>query len=405
MLNTRIRTAALLAVAGLTTLALAATPAAAADPQRGKVGTVSHDGVYKNGYLNGQVAGSAAQDYPVGLSGITLDGEKDQRLLYCIDIKHPLNASQGPVYEEATWARAKHVSEADLLKINWILHNSYPVKTSEEVVAAADAATPAMRLAVPRKDYVVYAATQAAIWHFSDGFALKGNAATHPDRKFTDAEYKDIEKVYNYLVKIGVEAPKAPSLKITPDKAAESKAGAKAGPFTVASTVGEVTVTAAGGKVVDDKGTEISKLRDGSVFYLTSDKPGQVTVTAKGTGVVDLARVFINTEGADDTQKVIIPGTKKQDVEAKASATFVAVPPATPTPTPSASPKPSPSTSPSGSTPATTPSTAPPATTPGGGLPKTGVAALGIVGAGVVLLGAGGALVMIRRRNKLRFDA
>ncbi|MGY0234701.1 thioester domain-containing protein [Longispora urticae] len=363
MLITRLRTAVAMVAIGVATVGLA-SPALAADPVQGQIGTVSHDGKYTNNYLNGSISDGKAADHPVGLIGLTTPVQGgEQKLVYCIDIKTSLGASEKPIYNEADWSVAKHISEANLLKINWILHNSYPSKSAASVRDAAKAAAENKTLAVPADEYIVYAATQAAIWHYSDNFKLLGNAADHDKRKFTEAEYAQVKKIYDYLLGVGVKAPAKLGISITPPSA-DGKVGDKVGPYAVTSTVGDVALSATGGKVVDTDGKAITKLADGGKFWLTGDAEGTVKATATGSGVIELARVFVNSRGADLTQKVILPGDKKVDVKAEAVANLTA------TPT----------------------------------LPVTGAAAAGIAGAGVLLLGVGGGLVLMRRR-RINFQA
>ncbi|MEV6526390.1 thioester domain-containing protein [Longispora sp. NPDC051575] len=364
MLITRLRTAVAMVAIGVATIGLA-SPALAADPVQGQIGTVSHAGDYDNRYFNGSIGDDKPADLPVGINGITIPVKGgEQKLVYCIDIRTALNASKHPIYNEADWSSiSKNISQADLLKINWILHNSYPTKSAAAVREAAKAGEPAKSLAIPHDEYIVYAATQAAIWHYSDKFKLLSTAVGHEDRRFNPDEFAQIKKIYDYLLGEAVKAPVALGITISP-ASADGKVGDKVGPYTVTSTVGEVTLSATGGKILDADGKVITKTANGGKFWLTGDTAGQVKATAAGSGNLELARVFVNSQGADLTQKVILPGDKKVDVKAEAVANLTA------TPT----------------------------------LPVTGAAAAGIAGAGVLLLGVGGGLVLMRRR-RINFQA
>ncbi|WP_412541568.1 thioester domain-containing protein [Longispora sp. K20-0274] len=354
------------AVLGLT------TPAFAADPAKGQVVTVPHADGFSISYVHGSVDGGKADDYSTGLIGIKLAGADKAKLAYCIDIKHPL--AQYATYKEAAWETA---SVGNLDRINWLLHNSFPAKPAGEVLTKAGVPTASEAAyvdgaTVQKNQYLVYAGTQAAIWHFSDKFSLLGDAS---EGGF-GADFATVKKVYDFLVGVGDAVPAHPTLGITP-ASSTAKVGDKAGPFTVASSVGEATLAVTGGKAVDKDGKEITKIGDKGQFWLTATEAGTVSVTATATGNTDLGRVFVFDSWPNDKvkqefavkavageQKVIIPGSKVETVTAKVGATFTA------TPT----------------------------------LPVTGAAAAGIAGAGVLLLGAGGALVLMRRR-RVKFEA
>jgi TQXA domain-containing protein/LPXTG-motif cell wall-anchored protein len=285
---------------------------------------------------------------------------------YCIDIAHDLQ--QGGTYQEAGWDPNR---VQQLAKVQWILVNSVPNKPVEQVLEAAKVTKPA---SVNSADLplLVYAGTQGAIWHFSDGFNLG-------DRPGDDA-YAVVKGVYDYLINNAVDAPEpAPTLRISP-ASITGQVGTKLGPYTV-NTAGWAELTATGGKIVDANGVEITtRIANGGQFWLTGDVPGKVSVHAKGDGSVPIGRVFTYQGGADQAQKVILAGAAPIPLDADAEGTF--------TPRDAAAPP------------------APPA--PGDAapiLPITGASTVGAAAGGAALLAGGAALVVVLRRRRMRFTA
>jgi TQXA domain-containing protein len=89
---------------------------------------------------------------------------------YCIDLNNGLD--DGGKYQETAW-QASAVKNLD--KVQWILVHSFPNLTPEKVldVTGATALVPSGTSKADTK-LLVYAATQGAIWHFSDAFVLGG---------------------------------------------------------------------------------------------------------------------------------------------------------------------------------------------------------------------------------------
>lgn len=284
------------------------------------------------------------------ISGNTVDA-------YCIDLNHPL--ASGGTYQETGWVPS---AVNNLGKVQWILVHSFPNVTSADVLKAAN------QPASGDADQIVYAGTQAAIWHFSDGFNLGDYKGGNPAVKAT---YPAVQGVYDYLLKNAVDTNEpAPTLSITPPDAT-GELGSKVGPYTV-NTSSKATLTANGGKIVDADGNEVSSLTNGGKFWLTSDTAGKVTVDAKAVGTVPTGRVFTYTKAPKEAQKIILAGKVTTNLTAHASGTFI----------PKAAPAPA------------TPS-----------LPVTGASAIGAAIGGIALLVAGGVLVLLLRRRRVKFTA
>ena len=290
---------------------------------------------------------------------ITYDGTTE--LAYCIDLTHGVVTGQ-PQYVAEDWDSS---GVDNLSNIKWILTNSYPTATAADVAAAATATVPT-GTATERLEQLVYAGTQTAIWHNSDGAVL---AAYQNSNSVTSAEYAVIQKVYEYLVGQAAKAPTEsdpePTLVLSPSTATAT-VGEKAGPYTVTSGGGDTTLTVTGGTIVDKNGNELTTLQDGDEFWVTTDAAGTVTIEATGSGSVPIGRVFVYGPAADNHQKIILAGAVGTDLKASATATFSEAGPS---------------------------------------LPVTGSSTIIAVATGLVLLAGGAVVLMTIRRRKIRFTA
>jgi TQXA domain-containing protein/LPXTG-motif cell wall-anchored protein len=280
---------------------------------------------------------------------ITLTVGTETLPAYCIDIHHDLGKA-GTEYGESGW---KNSGVKKLDEIKWVLtHGLSEENTAAEVAAAAGVSTKTDNL-----EDLVYAGTQAAIWHFSDELTM----STAPARSENETIIRD---VYKYLKEKAENAGKnpepAPTLKITPDKGTGT-VGSLSGPYTVQAAEGDITLTATGGKVVDESGNPITSVKAGGKFWISADSEGEVKVTAAGEVKVPVGRVFVHGQ----EQKIILAGAGKAQASAELKITF-------------------------GSAPL---------------LPVTGASVAVMVGVGLVLLVAGSFAVLTLRRRRVRFTA
>jgi TQXA domain-containing protein/LPXTG-motif cell wall-anchored protein len=287
------------------------------------------------------------RDYTAGR--ITIKIGVDEKVAYCIDIHNELGGV-GTEYEESGW---KNSGVKNLDGIKWVLtHGFSDSNTATEVAAAAGLPTDTANL-----ENLVYAGTQAAIWHFSDDLEMSTNPAGSESETI-------IRKVYTYLEGKAANAGKnpepAPTLKITPDKGTGT-VGSLSGPYTVQAAGGEITLTATGGKVVNESGNPITSVKAGGKFWVSADGEGEVKVTAAGEVTVPVGRVFVHGED----QKIILAGEAKAKASAELKITFGAAPL----------------------------------------LPVTGASVAVMVGVGLVLLVAGSFAVFTLRRRRVRFTA
>ena len=324
--------------------------AAADDPVTGVPHAVAGVSVVNN-------LGGTDKTLTVGLLSLTI-GEKNVPA-YCMQNGVTINDQ---LYKESTWDSA---NVPDLNHIHWALVHGWPNVPADKLLEAAGATRDG--ISDDRLGVLLYAGTQAAVWHFSnpDNFQLGAHAALK-DVPSSD-EYAVIVAVHNYLTgSKNIGKPEPVALAIDP-ASATGQVGTKVGPYTVLSGAGAVNLTATGGKLVDQDGNPVTSLGDGGKFWVTSDTAGDVTIDAKGSAQVPIGRVFVAANiNPAFSQKLILAGFAGQPVEAHAKATFTAKP----------------------------------------ALPVTGPAAAGAALAGLLLIGAGFVLVMaVRRRRRVEFIA
>ncbi|MGW0467702.1 Cys-Gln thioester bond-forming surface protein [Streptomyces sp. NPDC003027] len=225
---------------------------------------------------------------------------------YCIDFH--TDALKGQEYKEVGWDQSSLHNNKDAGKIRWILQNSYP--------QVNDLAGLAKKAGVANlTEKTAAAATQAAIWHFSDDI----------DAVPVDANAKALTE---YLEKNAqnLEEPKA-SLSLSPSSVA-GKTGERLGPITVSTNAASAAVSLAPGapegvKLVDKDGKVVTNVANGGQVFFdvpagAADGAAELTVQADTT--VPIGRAFVATKVKSQT--LILAGTSTSTVNAKASATW-----------------------------------------------------------------------------------
>ncbi|MGR7001513.1 thioester domain-containing protein [Yinghuangia aomiensis] len=137
-----------------------------------------------------------------------LKADGDVVKVYCIDLATKIKAASE--YREGSWSDSWLNDSDKTRRINWVLNNSYPKIGDLDSLAGA-AGIAKGQLDVPE----AVAATQAAIWHYSNGAQLPGK-----DQQ-GDKQAAEILKLYTYLTgakNTGIEEPK-PSLRLEPNAA------------------------------------------------------------------------------------------------------------------------------------------------------------------------------------------
>jgi TQXA domain-containing protein/LPXTG-motif cell wall-anchored protein len=325
-------------------------------------------------------------DYITKLFGFKLSDGSTLKL-YCVQITVGLRTDVDMV--ERPWSKypaANSPFEKNSAKINWVLHNGYPGVKLDALGSALEKQGVKAHDGISEREAI--AATQAAVWHFSDGVNLN---LKKPLAEDNPAEANaDVAALYGYLTgdqNKGIGAPK-PTLNIASPKT-EGAAGTKIGPFDVATT-GDVTSLTTelpdGVKVTDADGKELKStdVKDGSKLYVdvpADAKPGKGSFSLKVSGQLDTGRLFVSENYAKQpAQSLIVADSEKTQVTAKAAVEWAeagAVP----------------------STTAPAPSTPAGSTGGGGDLANTGVDAAVPFTIGGLLLGGGALMLLLNRRR------
>ncbi|WP_206789960.1 Cys-Gln thioester bond-forming surface protein [Amycolatopsis sp. MtRt-6] len=369
---------------GIAVLAAAAAvmvgaPAALADDgaARGRV-------IEEAGTVGYRINLEGGDDYITKLFGFKLSDGKSLKL-YCVQITVGMRTDVDMV--ERPWnqypaANSPFSKNSD--KLNWVLHHGYPGVKLADVEAALAKQGVKVNGGISEREAI--AATQAAVWHFSDGVNLdlkKPLAEANPAE-----DNADVAALYSYLVgdqNKGIGAQPKPTLNIAGPKT-DGKAGTKIGPFDVA-TSGDITSLTTdlpeGVKVTDKDGKELktADVKDGSKLFVdvpAGTKPGNGSFSLKVTGELETGRLFVADNYAKKpAQSLIVADSEKTQVAAKASASWTeAGAPAT-----------------------TAPSTPGGAPSGGGDLANTGVDAAVPFAIGGLLLGGGALMLLVNRRR------
>lgn len=394
------RAGAAVAGASVALMMTAAMPVGA-EPVTGKV---DPDG-YTNGYhVN---LGKGYEDMSTSLISFELtDGTKLQ--MYCVEIDTRIDKTHSMV--EKAWDSYPNPDSPfhdNRAKINWVLHKGFPVADTATLTKVLTDQGAKLTNGIDEKEAI--AATQAAVWHFSDGKNLD-EENPFPESKGNKDAKTDVVALYKYLTgkdNVGIGDQPTPALAVSPIDLS-GNAGGRIGPFTV-STTGQIdkltTKLPEGVKITDANGVELTagQIKDGTQLFLdvpAASKEGAGTFELTATAAVDTGRLFVGENYAEKkTQSVIVAKAEKSEIVASAGGRWLeAVPPTTSTTTPPAT------TSTTSTTPPTT-STTSPAPQPkntAGELAETGASIFAPIVIGVVLVGAGvGALLVLRHRKRV----
>ncbi|HEX6423351.1 MAG TPA: thioester domain-containing protein [Acidimicrobiales bacterium] len=333
---------------------------------------------------SGQIHGTAdgkTRTWTAGLFKVKLDGVESRA--YCIDILTPID--KGAVLDETDWDES---NVDNLAKVEAILRWYHPNgdgPDGHEITGTN--AEKAM-------------ATQAAIWHYTDGFELTDDASKNSQTVI------DNYKAILAAVEGGLEGFGEPNvtLSITPPPDTQGNAGELVGPYVVNTSAASVTLEASEGVTLhnEDGSPFTGEVVDGTQVWLKSDNEGEGTISASASAEAGAGRVFYKKK----QQRLILATTVEIEASDEAPVSFVTPPPTT---APTTVPETTTTTVPDTTTtevdetttttvPATTATTAP---KPSGGLPVTGAQSLVLVGLAAALLAVGTAFGIVSRRRKL----
>ncbi|MBN0043404.1 thioester domain-containing protein [Streptomyces actuosus] len=242
-----------------------------------------------------------------GTMRLTLKGAELET--YCIDIHNP--TYDGTKYTETDWDHSVLSDKKERLgRIRWILQHAYPVVQPDALGS---------KVGAKLNEDTAAAATQAAIWHFSDGV----NA--HPRDKGADKVTKWLEE---QAEQHGSADEPLPSLKLTPDSVSGTS-GDSIGPVTVNTSADKVSVALdqksadAGVTLVDADGKAATTAANGDklFFKVPADAPkGEGTLTASTTTRIEVGRVFGPVD--KKSQTLILAGSTEVPVTASASGAW-----------------------------------------------------------------------------------
>jgi TQXA domain-containing protein len=395
------RAGAAVAGASVALMMTAAIPAGAEEA----TGKVDPDNYVHGYHVN---VGGENTDINASLISFKLtDGTQLQ--MYCVEIDTPIDKKHQMV--ERPWDKYPNAASPfheNRDKINWVLHHGYPVVGTDALTQVLTEAGVTLKNGIDKKEAI--SATQAAVWHFSDGVALD---EANPLPKGPGSSKADVLALYHYLTgdaNVGIGDQPTPALQVAPVELSGA-AGTRVGPFTV-STTGDIekltTNLPEGVKVTDVDGVEFTadKIKNGAQLYLDVPEgttPGDGTFELTATAGVDTGRLFVGEKYGKKkkTQSLIVATSEKSEIVASAGGNWTE----TPTTPPSSTTEAPPSSTTTETTPTTeTTTSAAPAPQPkndSGDLAETGASIFAPILIGVVLVGAGiGALLFQRHRKR-----
>ncbi|MBM7771303.1 TQXA domain-containing protein/LPXTG-motif cell wall-anchored protein [Actinokineospora baliensis] len=288
--------------------------------------------------------------------------------------------------------------KANAKKINWVLHHGYP---NLSLTQLNDLGLDTNADGIELEEAI--SATQAALWHFSDGVDLDRDEPVQRGNHDSD---KDVLALYDYLTgtdNTGIDEWVVGDLKVSPSTLS-GEVGTLIGPFKV-TTNGTVTkledTLPDGVEVTDAQGKVLAAgdIKNGTEFYVKVP-PG----TAAGNGGIkisgdspkrEVGRLFTGkTAAGEEAQPLIVAGSETKPLTAEAKADWKARPTTPPSSTTETTP-------PTTTVPPTTTTTVAPIPQPSPGLPDTGASILVPALVGLGLLGGGaGALLYARHRRR-----
>ena len=329
--------------------------------------------------VKGHLPGGGTKSIQAGLLNLQVDGSSTVEGAYCVDFIGGID--EGDTIPEVPWDGS---SIANRDAVERILNSYFPVGVGPEGYE------------IEGTDSEKAAATQAAIWHFTNGFELESSNG-HPT---VLANYQTILAAVAGGALPALGGPV--TLSIEGDTDVDAIPGQLIGPFVIHTSAASVDLTPGEGVTLhhEDGSPFEGPASDGDELWLEASEAGEASVYAYAAGVESGVRLFADADVQDLAFLVVTPREVMDEVEVEVQTPPTSSPPSSTT-TPPESTTTTDSTVPQQGTPST--SSTVPVTTPtsnGGGLPITGANTLGLVGAALVLLAAGVGFGAYSRRRR-----
>ena len=329
--------------------------------------------------VKGHLPGGGTKSIQAGLLNLQVDGSSTVEGAYCVDFIGGID--EGDTIPEVPWDGS---SVANRDAVERILNSYFPVGVGPEGYE------------IEGTDSEKAAATQAAIWHFTNGFELESSNG-HPT---VLANYQTILAAVADGALPALGGPV--TLSIEGDTDVDAIPGQLIGPFVIHTSAASVDLTPGEGVTLhhEDGSPFEGPASDGDELWLEASEAGEASLYAYAAGVESGVRLFADADVQDLAFLVVTPREVMDEVEVEVQTPPTSSPPSSTT-TPPESTTTTDSTVPQQGTPSTTSTV--PVTTPtsnGGGLPITGANTLGLVGAALVLLAAGVGFGAYSRRRR-----
>lgn len=253
---------------------------------------------------------------------------------YCVEAR--VAAETEAPYTEARWSdfpQGDGDFKANATKVKWALEHSFPSLTLAQIEKQVPGTG-----SITESDAI--AATQAAVWFWTDG-------ATLPARADGSDQLNTRERaLYDYLVgsRNDGSSEAAPTVGLTPSSGSGVD-GTTIGPIVVSTTVAHgvklttgIPEDAAGVSLVDGAGKPVAPdalVKDGTKLFVdvpAGTAPGSVTITA-GTGQVTVGgagRIFVGSDPRVRTQTMILAAAEHRSFDTSAKVSWTKATPVVP---------------------------------------------------------------------------
>ncbi|MEV4557476.1 Cys-Gln thioester bond-forming surface protein [Kitasatospora sp. NPDC049285] len=300
---------------------LTAGTAAAADGTSGVTAAKLQGGIRYGEKVEHEVRPGRWLPVTAGQFTLGVVGSDATLQVYCIDLLN--DTLKDATYHETDWASTS-LSQPEKVKakagpkIQWILEHSFP--NLDEAALSKASGIPGLT-----KDDAA-AATQIAIWHFSDPNVPVKQSDDHASaKKLTDWLIAQAE------ANGGAAEPK-PSLALNPASVA-GKSGELVGPITVTTGGGAADVAVAldkngadaGVTLVDKNGAAVKTAHNGDQLFAkvpAGAAAGTATVNASAESTVGIGRAFVGDDNGKHSQTLILAGSEKVKVDALATVAW-----------------------------------------------------------------------------------